>query len=87
MGTFDRAKGLEFKVVFLLGVSHGAWPFTAPNRLPPAERVDAEALATTKLFVAMTRARDALYVVCSEKPHSLINAGREHFETIRYPAA
>ncbi|WP_420443296.1 3'-5' exonuclease [Candidatus Poriferisodalis sp.] len=87
VGTFDRAKGLEFKVVFLLGVSHGAWPFTAPNRLPPAERVDAEALATTKLFVAMTRARDALYVVCSEKPHSLINAGREHFETIRYPAA
>lgn len=32
-------------------------------------------------------ARDALYVVCSEKPHSLIDAGRDHFETIRFPAA
>ena len=87
VGTFDRAKGLEFKVVFLLGVSHGAWPFTASSGLSPAERADAEALATTKLFVAMTRARDALYVVCSEKPHSLIDAGRDHFKTIRFLTA
>lgn len=87
VGTFDRAKGLEFKVVFLLGVSHGAWPFTAPSTLPRDERADAEALAATKLFVAMTRARDALYVVCSEKPHSLIDAGRDHFETIHCPTA
>lgn len=83
VGTFDRAKGLEFKVVFLLGISHGAWPFTASRGLSPAERVDAEALAASKLFVGMTRARDALYVLCSEKPHALIDAGRDHFETIR----
>ncbi len=87
VGTLDRAKGLEFKVVFLLGVSHGAWPFTAKGVSSPAERADAEALAASKLFVGMTRARDALYVLCSEKPHSLIDAGRDHFETIRIPAA
>ena len=86
VGTFDRAKGLEFKVVFLLGVSHGAWPFTPSNKFPPAESADAEALAATKLFVSMTRARDALYIGCSEKPHSLIDAGRDHFEAIRVPA-
>ena len=86
VGTFDRAKGLEFKVVFLLGVSHGAWPFTASRGLSPAERTDAEALAASKLFIAMTRARDALYVVCSEKPHRLIDTGRDHFETVRFPA-
>ncbi|WP_419946229.1 hypothetical protein [Candidatus Poriferisodalis sp.] len=68
-------------------MSHGAWPFTASGTLRGDERADAEALAATKLFVAMTRARDALYVVCSEKPHSLIDTGREHFETIRYPTA
>ncbi|WP_420437795.1 3'-5' exonuclease [Candidatus Poriferisodalis sp.] len=87
VGTLDRAKGLEFKVVFLLGVSHGAWPFTAKGVSNAAERTDAEALAASKLFVGMTRARDALYVLCSEKPHSLIDAGRDHFETIRIPAA
>ena len=87
VGTLDRAKGLEFKVVFLLGISHGAWPFTANKGLHPGERTDAEALAASKLFVGMTRARDFLYVVCSEKPHSLIDHGRDHFETIRVPAA
>ncbi len=86
VGTLDRAKGLEFKVVFLLGVSHGAWPFTAKGASSPAERADAEALAASKLFVGMTRARDALYVLCSEKPHSLIDGGRDHFETTRVPA-
>ena len=86
VGTLDRAKGLEFKVVFLLGVSHGAWPFTARGVSSPAERADAEALAASKLFVGMTRARDALYVLCSEKPHSLIDGGRDHFETTRVPA-
>ncbi|WP_419917110.1 3'-5' exonuclease [Candidatus Poriferisodalis sp.] len=85
VGTLDRAKGLEFKVVFLLGISHGAWPFTAKKGLRSGERADAEALAASKLFVGMTRARDALYVLCSEKPHALIDSGRVHFETIRVP--
>lgn len=87
VGTLDRAKGLEFKVVFLLGVSHGAWPFTARGVSSPAERADAETLAASKLFVGMTRARDALYVLCSEKPHRLIDAGRKHFESVRVPIA
>lgn len=86
VGTLDRAKGLEFKVVFLLGISHGAWPFTAKKGLRPGERADAEALAASKLFVGMTRARDALYVLCSEKPHALIDAGRDCFETTRVRA-
>ena len=86
VGTLDRAKGLEFKVVFLLGISHGAWPFTATRGLRAEERADAEALAASKLFVGMTRARDALCVLCSEKPHDLIDAGRSHFETVRVAA-
>ena len=84
VGTFDRAKGLEFKVVFLLGISHRAWPFTASGRLRASERADAEVLAATKLFVAMTRARDALYVLCSEKHHQLLDRALDHFERSRF---
>ncbi|MFC6930949.1 3'-5' exonuclease [Actinomadura yumaensis] len=58
LGTYRRAKGLEFKYVFLphhdVGLSNGAL----------TDAVDSERaeLARRQLFVAMTRARDLLWL-------------------------
>jgi superfamily I DNA/RNA helicase len=58
VGTYHRAKGLEFKEVYLPHVSAGL--------VPPATRTtgpsEAEELARRQFFVGMTRARDRLVI-------------------------
>lgn len=53
VGTFKRAKGLEFKVVFLPRFH---------DRPPSAATQDAVALDRRERYVAMTRARDVLWI-------------------------
>jgi hypothetical protein len=53
VGTFKRAKGLEFKVVFLPRFH---------DRAPSAATQDAVALDRRERYVAMTRARDVLWI-------------------------
>ena len=62
--TFHSAKGMEFKVVFLVGVTDGTIP-TNPE-LPNEALEDAARRERRLLFVAMTRARDRLYISSSE---------------------
>jgi hypothetical protein len=59
VGTVKRAKGLEFKTVFMPGV--------LPVWVEPSSREDeAHAIHRRELYVGMTRARDELWVgVCS----------------------
>jgi superfamily I DNA/RNA helicase len=57
LGTYRRAKGLEFKYVFLPGHDAGLSTETVDG----AERERAE-LHRRQLFVAMTRARDLLWL-------------------------
>jgi hypothetical protein len=75
VGTYQRAKGLEFKRVFV--------PRLDPDGLREArgrgeddasygERID---LLRRQLFVAMTRARDALWLGWVGAPSSLLPAG------------
>jgi superfamily I DNA/RNA helicase/mRNA-degrading endonuclease RelE of RelBE toxin-antitoxin system len=68
-GTMHRAKGLEFRVVFLVGVS--------ADQLPPRSRLQetdpllqqqVEQEERSLLYVAATRARDKLYVTSSGVP-------------------
>jgi superfamily I DNA/RNA helicase len=60
VGTFKRAKGLEFKYVLLPGLREGPppiWPGESPDAyLERAERMRRE------LYVGMTRARDGLWL-------------------------
>ena len=81
-GTFKRAKGLEFKVVFLLGL--GADSFPGPRRYwqTAEEHEERRALETTELFVAMTRARDGLFLLCDDEPSDAIYEGLEHLDEI-----
>ena len=78
VGTFNRAKGLEFKVVFLLDLS------VFPKRRRPAkaaaENEERLALHVSQLFVAMTRARDGLFLLCGDGPSDVIAKAIEHFE-------
>jgi superfamily I DNA/RNA helicase len=60
VGTFKRAKGLEFKFVLLPGLREGpplAWPGESADSY--RERTERE---RRELYVGMTRARDGLWL-------------------------
>ena len=80
LGTFHRSKGLEFKVVFLLDMSAGSFP--SPRRAGQSEMEHSEqkALQLTQLFVAMTRARDSLYVLYSDEPSDALYEALDCFD-------
>lgn len=64
-GTFEYSKGLEFKLVVLLGPERSAWsvnPYWLDESGDAKEWWDGE---RRRLFVAMTRARDRLAVIAS----------------------
>lgn len=68
--TIHSAKGLEFPVVFLLGVREGMLPHRAPVHLDPDERELALERQRTLLYVGMTRAAEALFLVTTAAARS-----------------
>ena len=71
--TIHSAKGLEFPVVFILGLHEGILPH--PQRAMDDEEADlALERDRTLLYVGMTRAAEALYLVTSaERPSSFLS--------------
>jgi superfamily I DNA/RNA helicase len=63
--TFHSAKGLEFKVVFVVGVTDGSWVPKDDWTLQGEELEDYMARERRLLYVAMTRPRDLLFLTCS----------------------
>ena len=61
--TVHAAKGLEFRYVFLCSLNEGIFPSRKIKRLEEME--EERRLA----FVAMTRAKDRLYLSCAEGTH------------------
>ena len=82
VGTFKRAKGLEFKVVFLLGLAADSFPGPKRHWQTAEEHEERRALETTELFVAMTRARDGLFLLCDAEPCDAIYEGLEHLDEV-----
>ncbi len=80
VGTFDRAKGLEFKVVFLFGISEKSFPIPREPRETAAEYNERRALEISRLFVAMTRARDALFLLCDDNPSEVLYEALDYFD-------
>lgn len=72
VGTHHRAKGLEFKVVFLPGLSEDEFPRPPAPGMDEREYADHLALQKSALFVAMTRARDRLILTCTGDPSPVL---------------
>ena len=71
--TIHSAKGLEFPVVFIVGLHNGVLP-NALKAVDDEETEIAFERERTLLYVAMTRAAEGLYMVSSEEnPSSFIN--------------
>ena len=80
VGTFEGSKGLEFKLVVLVGYRKGDWtvqPFWLKDRGDRDEWWDTE---RRKLFVAMTRARDRLALVAWPPLADGLEQARERFD-------
>ena len=82
VGTFHRAKGLEFKVVFLLDISAGAFPGPRQRWQTEAEYEERRALEMSQLFVAMTRARDGLFILCNDEPGDVLYEALDYFDEV-----
>lgn len=68
IGTMHRAKGLEFKVVIVLGADAVPNPRAMAGICDPQDEEDALARERSLLYVAMTRARDDLIVTWTGAP-------------------
>ncbi|MEZ5144531.1 MAG: 3'-5' exonuclease [Acidimicrobiales bacterium] len=79
VGTYFRAKGLEFKAVFLPGLNRDVYPRPRHAEQSDAEYEEYRSLALGQLFVAMTRARDHLFVPSVGPPSGVISAARHEF--------
>jgi superfamily I DNA/RNA helicase len=75
VGTFHRAKGLEFKVVFVVGVQR--YPTPQRKNESVSEFEDRTDLELSALFVAMTRAREVLELISTGKPSEPVDEAVE----------
>ncbi len=82
VGTFHRAKGLEFKVVFILGLTEGKFPSGRRFGQSQAEHAENRSMQISQLFVAMTRARDALFLLYDSEPSEVLYSALEHCELV-----
>lgn len=82
VGTHFRAKGLEFKVVFLPALGAADFPRPPVAGQDPLEYDEQASLAISQLFVAMTRARDGLFLLASGDPSPVVEQALDAFEVV-----
>ncbi len=83
IGTFHRAKGLEFKMVFLFGISEKSFPKPKMPNQSDSEYNEQRALQVSELFVAMTRARDRLFLLSDDKPSLVLYDALDHLKEVK----
>ncbi|MDX9721910.1 MAG: 3'-5' exonuclease [Myxococcota bacterium] len=74
VGTMHRAKGLEFKVVVIMGCDRGLLPLGAALRdlADPVDRAAIHEQEKSLLYVAATRARERLLLTYAGEPSELL---------------
>jgi hypothetical protein len=80
VGTYHRAKGLEFKAVFLPHM--GRFPLQARKGSSTEEAAEKWELDVSQLFVAMTRARDLVVVLHGSRLSPVLAPATDHFERL-----
>ncbi|MCY6354175.1 transcriptional repressor LexA [Clostridium sp. ZS2-4] len=68
--TLHSIKGLEFKVVFIVGLNEGVIPYLSYK--DEAEKEYQESIERKLLYVGMTRANELLYMTSSKAPSKFI---------------
>ncbi|GAW32305.1 UvrD-helicase domain-containing protein [Carboxydocella sp. JDF658] len=68
--TIHSVKGLEFKVVFIIGLNSGIIPYI--SYADEEGRLVQETTDRKLLYVGMTRANDMLYLTCSGQPSKFL---------------
>ena len=83
LGTMHRAKGLEFKVVFVVDVSRDYLPLPIALRAlkDPGDRQDAIEKEKHLLYVSITRARDEVFISWSGRVCEFLEDTRIDKET------
>ena len=84
VGTFHRAKGLEFKEVFAFRLGDAHWPARGlvPPGLAAEEREERLRIQTRALHVALTRARERLVLLATGDPAAPVRRARHLLELI-----
>ena len=82
IGTHHRIKGLEFKVVFLPGLSAASFPSLPAGVTNTDEQQEHRERALSQLFVAMTRARDQLIITATGNPTDSVFGAIDHFDVV-----
>lgn len=74
VGTYDRARGLEFRAVFLPRMGATQFPDSSGDAVAekkifdPDQDLESRQLELDRLYVAMTRAREHLLLIADEEP-------------------
>ncbi|MYC95550.1 MAG: AAA family ATPase [Caldilineaceae bacterium SB0661_bin_32] len=74
VGTYDRARGLEFRAVFLPRMGSAQFPESSGEAdgeresFDPDQDLESRQLELDRLYVAMTRARELLLLIADEEP-------------------
>ena len=79
VGTFEYSKGLEFKLVVLVGPARRDWSVPPYWLSEKDDQVDWWRTERRKLFVAITRARDRLAVIATEPLAAMLEDSRDRF--------
>ena len=82
VGTFHRAKGLEFKIVFLINISDGVFPRPRMRSQSAAEYEEDLLMQKNQLYVAMNRARDGLFILHNGEPSEILYEALDHLDEI-----
>ena len=82
VGTHHRIKGLEFKQVYLPFLSANRFPVIPTGVKDADERREHEERSLSQLFVALTRARDRLFVTCTGDPADAIIGAIDQFDVM-----
>ena len=97
VGTFDRAKGIEFRAVFIVRLGNSIFPLGEEDRLqrrqlPLDSTIEPELseeekelyqLHLDRLYVAMTRACERLFLITNEQPCPEIMRAYDKFSNER----
>jgi hypothetical protein len=86
VGTLKRAKGLEFKEVYIPGLAAAEWPsrWFVPPDLSVEQRAERVRLQLRTLFVGMTRARDRLTLLAGGPAAPQVAAAEWALEVATY---